>query len=252
MSVWTMVTRKRRLFSFLIVISALLLAVDAALAQSSVETDVTPTPTVDIAPIPLPVRAHATSVPEGMGAAMERLAAPEMSDPPTQVELGRQSYHLSCMVCHGDRGQGLTPEWRSVLDPVDRNCWQSRCHAPNHPPEGFEIPRTSPAIMGIGSLATFQTADDLFAYLRESMPWPFPGIFEDDVYWNLTAFLVDANDIDYGGQTIGPENGSRIVVKRDLVQTHRTDFGLERWITAAVVVLLMGTTLLYRSGRSPS
>jgi hypothetical protein len=249
MSDWMMVNRKRGLFPFLIVISTLLLAVDAALAQSSVETDLTPTPTEDIAPIPLPVRARATSVPTGMGAAMERLAAPEMSDPPTQVELGRQSYHLSCMVCHGDRGQGLTPEWRSILDPADRNCWQSKCHAPNHPPEGFEIPRTSPAIMGTGSLASFQTAADLFAYLRESMPWPFPGIFEDDVYWNLTAHLVDANGIDYGGQTIGPENASHIVLKPELVQTHRTNVGLERGVTAMVIVLLMGTTVLYRSSQ---
>jgi mono/diheme cytochrome c family protein len=175
----------------------------------------------------------------------ERLAKPEMSDPPTQVELGHAEYWMSCMVCHGDRGQGLTEEWRTVLDPADMNCWQSRCHAPNHPPQGFEIPRTSPLIIGPGALTGYQTASDLFSYLRVYMPWSYPGLFEDDVYWNLTAYLADANGIELPQEPLGPDNGDQVLLLPQLVQTHHTAIKAEQTIAVAVVGLLLVAGVLY-------
>jgi mono/diheme cytochrome c family protein len=175
----------------------------------------------------------------------ERLAKPPLSDPPTQVELGHAEYWMSCMVCHGDRGQGLTEEWRTVLDPEDMNCWQSRCHAPNHPPQGFEIPRTSPLVIGPGALTGYQTASDLFAYLRVYMPWSFPGLFEDDVYWNLTAYLADANGIDLPKEPLGPGNGDEVLLRPQLVQTHHTAIAVEQIVASAVVGLLLLAAILY-------
>jgi hypothetical protein len=154
------------------------------------------------------------------------------------------------MVCHGDRGQGLTEEWRTVLDPADRNCWQSKCHAPNHPPEGFEIPRTSPPVIGEGSLVNYATAADLFEYLRGEMPWPFPGLFNDEEYWRLTAYLVEANDVDFGQPTLGPENAAGLLMRSQLVQRHHTDFGLERMVTGVTVLLLVGAVLVQRTAQS--
>jgi len=179
----------------------------------------------------------------------ERLDHPPMSDPPTQIELGHSEYWMSCMVCHGDQGQGLTEEWRNVLDPADMNCWQSKCHAPNHPPEGFQIPRTAPLIMGPGALTGYRTAEELFEYLRTDMPWAFPGLFQDVQYWQLTAFLLDANDVDQGEacdgegngecervtELLGPDNAAEILIVPNLVQTHKTDLETEQ-IAAAVVV----------------
>jgi hypothetical protein len=196
----------------------------------------------------------------------ERLAFPPLSDPPTQVELGHTEYWMSCMVCHGDRGQGLTEEWREVLDPEDMNCWQSKCHAPNHPPEGFQVPRTSPLIMGPGALTGYETAEELYEYLRTTMPWPFPGLFQDFQYWQLTAFLLDANGVDMGepavnvGQTIdcqgietceraprvlGPENAADILVIPQLVQTHKTPFGTEQVTAVVVLGLFVGAAVGY-------
>ena len=175
----------------------------------------------------------------------ERLEHPTMSDPPTQVELGHGEYWMSCMVCHGDRGQGLTEEWRSVLDPADMNCWQSKCHAPNHPPEGFEIPRQSPMVIGTGALTGYQTADDLFEYIRVRMPWAFPGLFDDETYWNLTTFLADANNIDLGPEPLGPDNAKDLLIVPQLVQTHRTDLQVERILAGVVTGLLLGAALLY-------
>ena len=199
----------------------------------------------------------------------ERLDAPFMSDPPTQIEIGNLEYWMSCMVCHGDRGQGLTEEWRTVLDPADMNCWQSKCHAPNHPPEGFEIPRTSPLVIGPGALTGYDTAQELFEYLKTTMPWPFPGLFQDQQYWGLTAYLLDANGIDLGKpltdhekcedcdeegtcdcerveEPLGPENAADILVVPGLVQTHKTAFETEQ-IAAVVIVgfLLCGAVVFW-------
>ena len=196
------------------------------------------------------VNAQSPSIHEPGMSPQERLAKPPMSDPPTQVELGHAEYWMSCMVCHGDRGQGLTEEWRSVLDPADMNCWQSRCHAPNHPPEGFEIPRTSPLVIGPGALTGYRTAADLFAYLRVYMPWSFPGLFEDDVYWNLTAYLADVNGIDLPKEPLSPDNGDEVLMLPQLVQTPHAEIEVEQMVTGVVVGLLVVATILYRSIRS--
>ncbi len=174
----------------------------------------------------------------------DRLAYPPMSDPPTQIELGHWHYNFSCMVCHGDRGQGLTPEWRTVLDPADRNCWQARCHGPSHPPYGFEIPKTAPRIMGEGALSGYRTAAELFDYLQAKMPWPYPGLFTDAVYWELTAYLADANKVDLGDGVLGPERAQRILLVPELVQTYHNAIGGERVAAGAVMGLLLVATAL--------
>jgi hypothetical protein len=176
----------------------------------------------------------------------ERLARPPMSDPPTQVELGHAEYWMSCMVCHGDRGQGLTVEWRSILDPADQNCWQSKCHAANHPPEGFQIPREAPLVMGTGALGGYRTATDLYEYLRVKMPWSFPGLFEDEKYWELTAYLANANNIELPHEPIGPDNGDEVLLVPGLVQAPHEGLCKERAVAGAVVVLLLGTLILQR------
>ncbi|MBI3958568.1 MAG: hypothetical protein HY328_07150 [Chloroflexi bacterium] len=125
----------------------------------------------------------------------DRLSPPPVSDPPTLVELGHTEYYLYCMVCHGDRGQGLTEEWRNAGDPADANCWQSRCHAANHPPDGFELPRYAPPVIGDYTLARFATIGDLHEYIQFSMPWHMPGFLEDEQYQRIAVYLADANGI---------------------------------------------------------
>jgi mono/diheme cytochrome c family protein len=175
----------------------------------------------------------------------ERLAAPTLSDPPTQIELGHHEYWMSCMVCHGDRGQGLTEEWRDVLDPEDQNCWQAKCHGAAHPPYGFQIPRTSPLIMGTGALTGYKTAADLFEYLRVKMPWSYPGLFDDKQYWELTAYLLEANKVDLGEDPLGPDNADEVLILPGLVQTHHATVGLERILAAVMVGLLLGAAILF-------
>ena len=113
----------------------------------------------------------------------------------TQADVGAQIYRLVCKACHGDRGQGLTDEWRATWAPADRNCWQSKCHASNHPPEGFDLPRVVPPVVGPEILPKYQTAEGLHAYLKARMPWYAPGTLTDEEYWQLTAYLARANGL---------------------------------------------------------
>ncbi len=184
-------------------------------------------------------------------APQERLAKPQLSDPPRQIEIGHVEYWMSCMVCHGDRGQGLTDEWRSVLDPEDMNCWQSKCHAPNHPPEGFEIPQQSPMVIGPGALSGYRTAADLFNYLRVKMPWAFPGLFDEETYWNLTAYLAEANGVDLPARPLGPDNGDEVLLIPNLPQAPHPAIAGEQIVAGMVAGLLFLGAALYWAAHRP-
>ena len=116
-----------------------------------------------------------TLPPPAMPTMQDRLAAPPTVYPPTQADQGAQVYWLVCMVCHGDRGQGLTDEWRMVGGAQDQNCWQSKCHAPNHPPHGFVFQKYVPPVIAPGLLTRFATALDLHDFIQNNMPWQAPG-----------------------------------------------------------------------------
>lgn len=130
--------------------------------------------------------------------------------PPTQADQGAQEYYQRCMVCHGDRGEGLTDEWRGALDPADQNCWQSGCHSPHHPPGGFEFPKYVPPVIGAGTLTQFKTAEGVFNFIKKAMPYQAPGSLPDETYWQLTAYLLRANGYSDGKQELNAKSASLI------------------------------------------
>ncbi|MGC9334842.1 MAG: hypothetical protein ACP5JJ_11875 [Anaerolineae bacterium] len=124
----------------------------------------------------------------------DRLAEPVLPESPTQVDIGRNLYYFHCMPCHGDRGQGLTDEWREVWVEDHQNCWGRGCHAARSEFDAFRIPRTVPAVIGSPPvLGAFQAAEDLFAFLRATQPPQRPGALSDAEYWALTGFLLHEN-----------------------------------------------------------
>lgn len=122
------------------------------------------------------------------------LTCPTVPAQPSQSEQGAFVYCQVCMTCHGDIGQGLD-EWRKELDPPDNNCFQSRCHGPKHPPEGFVIPDYAPVVIGPGVLDHYGDAKSLHDDLVETMPWWNPGYLTPEEYWQVTAFLLEANGV---------------------------------------------------------
>jgi len=136
---------------------------------------------------------------------LDRLAAPPLPQHPTQFEWGRYLFWLNCMACHGDRGQGLTDEFRSLWVADHRSCWARGCHSGHLEDQGFPLPRTIPAIISAdGKLPPFATADKLFEYLRTTHPPQHPGYLPDEQYWAISAYLLAENGRLAPGQVLGP------------------------------------------------
>ncbi|OQY82426.1 MAG: hypothetical protein B6D40_09050 [Anaerolineae bacterium UTCFX3] len=125
----------------------------------------------------------------------DRLAQPILPAIPSQADYGAQVYWLSCLPCHGDRGQGLTDEFRAVYPPEDRNCWISGCHGERPYEHGFRLPREIPAVIGPGALQNFPNAAALYAYTRAAMPFWKPGSLTEEETWRVTAFLLRQNGL---------------------------------------------------------
>lgn len=116
------------------------------------------------------------------------LLAQTGTDPPAD---GQAVFQRWCSTCHGDRGQGLTPEWRSTWPDDHQNCSWPQCHGRDHPPGAAHIPdNTVPAVIGPDTLNRFARLEELYEYLHSQMPGGWPGHLSDEEYWALTTFLL--------------------------------------------------------------
>lgn len=182
----------------------------------------------------------------------DRLGPPQLPAHPTQADLGAQVFYLYCMACHGDRGQGLTDEWRSAWAEGDQNCWQSRCHSPNHPPGGFILPRAVPAVIGEQRLTHFGDAATLHTYLQQRMPWHMPGSLDEEQYWQLTAYLTRANGLTTDLPLLTAANAADVRFGPAVAPPAVAPPADARWRWPALLVLLTAIVaglLLRRRGR---
>lgn len=132
---------------------------------------------------------------------------------PEQRDFGAGVYMRRCSTCHGDRGQGLTLEWRLTWPETHQNCSTPKCHGRQHPPDGFEIKDNyAPAIIGPGTLTRFRTAQALFTYISTTMPMHAPGSLTQDEYWALTAFLLAAHGVPADGVRLDSVTAGQIVL----------------------------------------
>src|SRR5215208_5637080 len=129
---------------------------------------------------------------------LQRLEKPVIAaDNSEQVKKGSLIYWGICMACHGDTGQGLTEEWRDAFGTEDRNCWQAGCHGPDHPPEGFLIPKDkiAPGVAGAGKLSRFKNAQELHDYILANMPWWDPGQLTEAEVWQVTSYILKLHKV---------------------------------------------------------
>ncbi len=126
----------------------------------------------------------------------------------SQAEFGWEVYRLICSACHAYDGTGLTAEWLASWDPADQNCWQSKCHALNHPPDGFYLP-IAPPVVGPVIPRDFATAQELYEYNLTRMPWHDPGMMNDKEAWAVTAHILRKNGYEVP-EELGPENAAAI------------------------------------------
>jgi quinol-cytochrome oxidoreductase complex cytochrome b subunit/mono/diheme cytochrome c family protein len=185
---------------------------------------------------------------------LTRLDRPAVSDTPTQQEQGLLVFWGICMACHGDNGQGLTDEWRESFG-EDRNCWTSKCHASNHPPQGFEFPHIVPSLTGDGRLARFVNARQLYEYNLERMPWWDPGSLTEEKAWAVTAYIMEMNGRLPAGTVLTKNNADLLSVQFALVESPTRNRG---WLVLLAASLFTAATglILYpiaqNTGKRPS
>ena len=122
------------------------------------------------------------------------LAEPQLPPNPTEFELGRNLYWHWCMPCHGDRGQGLTDEFRGIWEPEHQNCWGRGCHSGRPGDSGFPIPTIVPALVNFDHLARFSSLQDLTGYLQKTHPPQSPGRLKSEEYRAIALFVFTMND----------------------------------------------------------
>jgi cytochrome c len=140
------------------------------------------------------------STPQATLSPFERLAEPTLPAAPSQADYGAQTYWLLCLACHGDRGQGLTDEFRETYPPEEQYCWERGCHGERPYDFGFKLPMQIPAVVGPeAALGKFTTAARLNAYIMAAMPYWKPGSLTEEEGWLVTAFILRENGIQFGG-----------------------------------------------------
>jgi mono/diheme cytochrome c family protein len=140
---------------------------------------------------------------------IDRLAAPPTVIPATQADDGAQLFWLWCQPCHGDKGQGLTDEWREQYPVEDQNCWNPGCHGNLPYEDGFKLPKHVPALIGGQSMARFQTMEEVFDYVHTRMPFEYPGALSEEEALAVTAYLARAHD-KWDGTPLTKENVNQI------------------------------------------
>jgi hypothetical protein len=122
------------------------------------------------------------------------LEIPVLPPNPSEFERGKYLYYFHCMPCHGERGQGLTDEFRQLWE-EHNNCWGRGCHAGRLKDEGFPIPTVVPAVIGqVGVLVRFPNIESLLRYLHDTHPPQKPGILTDQEYNALSIYLWRSNN----------------------------------------------------------
>jgi cytochrome c len=144
----------------------------------------------------------------------DRLAEPTLPAVPSQADHGAQVYWLSCMPCHGDKGQGLTDEFRKTYPPEEEYCWESGCHGPNPYESGFTLPKKIPAVISESALAKFGDAAQLNAYIRATMPFWKPGSLTEEEAWRVTAFILRENALWDDSTELNSSNAANAKIPR--------------------------------------
>jgi len=124
----------------------------------------------------------------------DALAEPLLPDNPTDYELGRNWYWHYCMPCHGDKGQGLTDEWRAVWETDHQDCWGRGCHTGKRMEDSFAIPTVVPPVVSRVKLARFSSLEALYEYLNATHPPQNPGWLEDEQYQAIALYIFTEND----------------------------------------------------------
>jgi cytochrome c len=171
----------------------------------------------------------------------DRLAQPTLPPSPSQADHGAQVYWLSCLPCHGDKGQGLTDEFRAVYPPEDQYCWDSGCHGKRPYEDGFTIPTVIPAVIGQGNISKFSNAAQLNSYIRAAMPFWKPGSLTEEEAWSVTAFILRESGLWTDDVELNETNATEVKIPPVTPQQAQVEErgGFNPWLVLAGLLLIL-------------
>jgi cytochrome c len=177
---------------------------------------------------------------------VDRLAEPTLPPVAVQADRGAQVYWLSCMPCHGDKGQGLTNEFRATYPPEEQYCWARGCHGAQPYENGFRIPQTIPALIGSTTLWKFSNGLQLHTYIRTVMPFWKPGSLSEDDAWKVTAFILRANGLWDGAAELNETNAESVLIPRGMFAPTAQPQRVEKQDSTRTVgsIVLVGSLVL--------
>jgi cytochrome c len=175
----------------------------------------------------LTLQAEATATPN-------RLAEPTLPAFPTQADQGAQVYWLSCLPCHGDKGQGLTDEFRTTYPPEEQYCWKRGCHGEVPYENGFKLPMQIPPVIGQASLGKF----------RAAMPFWKPGSLTEQDGWSVTAFLLRENQLWDGKTELDESNAAGVKIPQAALTPAVTPLQAQNRPSSPLWLLLIGLVIL--------
>lgn len=172
----------------------------------------------------------------------DRLARPTLPAEPSQADKGAQVYWLTCLPCHGDRGQGLTTEFMETYPVEDRNCWESGCHGKRPYENGFTLPTTVPPLIGDGTLRRFPDAAVFSSYIYATMPYWRPASLTEEEKWQVTAFLLRENRQRLSQDELSDSNADTILIGTPMPvatgQLPSSNTAYVLWIIIGMVVFI--------------
>jgi hypothetical protein len=177
----------------------------------------------------------------------DRLAEPTLPPAPSQADYGSQVYWLSCLPCHGDKGQGLTDEFRKSYPPEEDYCWDRGCHGEVPYESGFTIPKFIPGVIGSEAISKFSDAAQLNSYIRVTMPFWQPGSLSEEEAWRVTAFIMRENGLWNGVGELSASNAGEVKIPRgtptplvtpEQVQVEESSGGISWLVIVGVLIIL--------------
>lgn len=110
--------------------------------------------------------------------AATKTAPPVLLGATEQTNRGRELFGMNCARCHGDQGQGTSEGPRIIGSP--------------------------------NAIPTYMTAKGLFDFVSVEMPGDARGTLMPQVYWDVLAFILEANSLLPPDVTLGPDNAANI------------------------------------------
>ncbi len=113
--------------------------------------------------------------------------------PADQVAWGQELYGKECASCHGDSGEGGKGMHAPAV--VGKNA------LPLDPPAGAKFRKNQ-----------FHTAQDVYDFVKKTMPPDKPGSLTDEQYAAIIAFDLKANGVDMTGKKVDSTTLSSFVL----------------------------------------